>query len=899
MALNFITPASLTISGTGSYVDVDVSASVPAGAIGALLRVYNTSLSSSLSYGLRKNGSTDDLYGDIGFGAQLWELVALDSSRVFEVKRESTALTFELTGWVDSRANLFASAVKLSLSSINTHETVDLSTWLPSGAVAAILLFGFNASAVHARPGGATYSYPAAKPGRMPFIVGVDGSRQVEIYRGSSLDNVYLLGYIAEGLTVENPPTSALPATTATWENHSLPAGATGAIFWSRSYYSNGIYGVRKDGTSLEWNKRVSIFSGYAVCEAASEIVETYVDPLGPPGVGIYRLGYFTAAGDDHVVQPISIVSAPEFSAPSITAGDAHTVSPVSIVSAPEFTAPSISVAIDQRPEQILLIAYPFDSSVSTTLNGPPVPAGEGVPDDTEFTAEGSEVGVYWGDGRGVSFVSQATDDPADEPFAPRLQSAYQLQVEAFSGALAGGARPSGAATESTGAIEVLNTDGGVDDVLDYAWDGRSVELYRVRSGAALADARLCLRGTVERLTWSESKIILALRDRHALFQRPLITSTYGGTGGLDGDVNVTGVLKPQGYGPVINAEGVLINSALLIWQLHDRQIFAVDDVRDKGVSLTFAADYADYDALAAATVGAQGSGADIEAGEYATCLAEGLIRLGSSPAGRVTCDFKGDAVGGYVDTAADILRRIVTSRLVGGNIADPDGLDTDSFDDLNAAQPAALQFYTAGQNPTVADVLAQIMTTVGGWYGFTREGLLYVKRLEAPASPTFTLDRSNISSADRLSAVREPPSWRERVEWGRPWVIQTGDDLAGSVTAEDRDRWSRLHYAQWSDSSIRGAHRLARTVETPSLFAFESDAQAEADRLGALWGVERDVISVRPAGQNFLRWVGDVGTIDLKDADGNARYGLPKDATIIALYENARNGEVRLVMVG
>jgi hypothetical protein len=136
-------------------------------------------------------------------------------------------------------------------------------------------------------------------------------------------------------------------------------------------------------------------------------------------------------------------------------------------------------------------------------------------------------------------------------------------------------------------------------------------------------------------------------------------------------------------------------------------------------------------------------------------------------------------------------------------------------------------------------------------------------------------------------------------VEWGRPWVIQSGDDLAGSVTAEDRDRWSRQHFAEWSDSSIRGEHKLARVVETASLFAFESDAETEADRLGALWGVVRDVISVRPGGQVFLRWPGDVGTLDLDDADGNARYGLPKNVTVIALFENARNGETRLVMVG
>src|SRR3546814_1972499 len=77
---------------------------------------------------------------------------------------------------------------------------------------------------------------------------------------------------------------------------------------------------------------------------------------------------------------------------------------------------------IDQRPEQILLIAHPFDASTNVTLDGPPVPTGEGVFDDTEFTAEGSEVAVYWGDGRGQSYVSLAADTPANQLFSPRLQ---------------------------------------------------------------------------------------------------------------------------------------------------------------------------------------------------------------------------------------------------------------------------------------------------------------------------------------------------------------------------------------------------------------------------------------------------------------------------------------------
>src|SRR3546814_10233259 len=117
-------------------------------------------------------------------------------------------------------------------------------------------------------------------------------------------------------------------------------------------------------------------------------------------------------------------------------------------------------------------------------------------------------------------------------------------------------------------------------------------------------------------------------------------------------------------------------------------------------------------------------------------------------------------------------------------------------------------------------------------------------------------------------------------------------------LSAGDRDLYARQHFVESWDSSVRVQHRLAPTVETPALFVSESDAEAEAARLGALWGVPRDVINVRIAGQVFLRWVGDVASLDLEDAAGNARSGLPRDAVVIALFENARNGETRLVMV-
>src|SRR3546814_12383326 len=115
-------------------------------------------------------------------------------------------------------------------------------------------------------------------------------------------------------------------------------------------------------------------------------------------------------------------------------------------------------------------------------------------------------------------------------------------------------------------------------------------------------------------------------------------------------------------------------------------------------------------------------------------------------------------------------------------------------------------------------------------------------------------------------------------------------------LSAGDRDLYARQHFVESWDSSVRGQHRLAPPVETPALFVSESDAEAEAARLGALWGVPRDVINVRIAGQVFLRWVGDVPSLGLADWAGSARYRLPRGAVVIAPLQLSRNGAHRMV---
>ena len=173
--------------------------------------------------------------------------------------------------------------------------------------------------------------------------------------------------------------------------------------------------------------------------------------------------------------------------------------------------------------------------------------------------------------------------------------------------------------------------------------------------------------------------------------------------------------------------------------------------MRDKGVALTLAADFVSYETLIAATTGAAASGADIETGEYATCLADGMIRIAASPAGSLTVDAKGDSAGGYVSDTAGIVARLVKrdfgvldQRLTGSD------LDQVSFAALTAAQPAPVGVYVGAKPEIVSSIIDAMMRAIGGYWFFTLPGVLTVRRLvDGIVKPPFYVPLS-----DRVSGT-------------------------------------------------------------------------------------------------------------------------------------------------
>jgi hypothetical protein len=81
----------LSIGTTGAWTDL---ATLPVGATGAIIEITTPS---ALSFGLRENGSAEDIYGDATMHS--WAFVECDANRVIEGKIESADVDFFLVGY--------------------------------------------------------------------------------------------------------------------------------------------------------------------------------------------------------------------------------------------------------------------------------------------------------------------------------------------------------------------------------------------------------------------------------------------------------------------------------------------------------------------------------------------------------------------------------------------------------------------------------------------------------------------------------------------------------------------------------------------------------------------------------------------------------------------------------
>jgi hypothetical protein len=191
------------------WIEMDLSAQLPAGAVAAIFEVVN-SYSSSLSFGLRKNGSTDEHYGDTFATSHRCYVVGVDANRKCEGKAEGTFLDFYLVGYL-TVGTAETNGVDRSLVDLDAYVDITESN-APAGATGVFTAFttiGPAYSFAARKNGASDDTFKEAGARNAIICVGLDANKKWEGKIDTLVHDFYTLGYFATGV-VEKTKTSSI-----------------------------------------------------------------------------------------------------------------------------------------------------------------------------------------------------------------------------------------------------------------------------------------------------------------------------------------------------------------------------------------------------------------------------------------------------------------------------------------------------------------------------------------------------------------------------------------------------------------------------------------------------------------------------------------------------------------
>lgn len=442
----------------------------------------------------------------------------------------------------------------------------------------------------------------------------------------------------------------------------------------------------------------------------------------------------------------------------------------------------------------------------------------------------------------------------------------------------------------AVGEITLANADGGLDRLADdYSVSGRSVRIYLGRAGGDFAEFGLVQEVLGSHFESDDAVLRLRVQSTATLLATPLQASRYLGTGGQDGDSDLANRPMPVVFGQCRNISPVLLNRDQWIYQIHDGPVYAIDAVKERGLDMTpSGVDVATYTALRAL---------DVDAGEYATCLALGLVKVGfglAGPAGVVTANVRGEVAGGsYATAMGDILYNIAARRaaLDGGLI------DINSFADLPRGR---VGFYADGsEDLTCADVFDAMLSSITGWYATSRSKLLKVGYATPPEdldSWAYHFENNQILDLEEIGRD-QAPRWEQGALYDRNWTVMGEEEVSDAVTTSERERLVAAGlYVRQISAEVRMRDRAAIAGgDLGTYFVERSDAEAVVSRIMTNFRQTRRRFRLVTTRAGYLL------DLQAKARVTYGRHGLEsgRNFTVIGVRDDSRRNRVELTLWG
>jgi hypothetical protein len=439
-----------------------------------------------------------------------------------------------------------------------------------------------------------------------------------------------------------------------------------------------------------------------------------------------------------------------------------------------------------------------------------------------------------------MGYRSRASDSIGVRAYPAAMDQAFEIDRHV-------GLPPGQASTAAFGTLRLSNLRQRYDSFIQGKnCDSRTIKLlmgnktYDQSRGLyvdpSYSNLTMFFVGTAGSWTISEDELEIPLRDATYWADRPLQSSVYAGTGGLNGGADLAGRPIPMVRGgttahPVQNVPLTTVDAVNLIYQYTDFPGTVVTLYEGGAAVFTYDSDTTNLYA-----------GTPPAPGHYRTSNAQGLVQMGSTPVRALTADVTGTfPVSGAVTTAALIAKWVLLDTL-----GQPSSMvDAASFSAADTAYPYVAGFY-AGSGERGLDIVQFLLGSIGARLITSRAGTLSAlvlrKVTSAAASGAPKLSTATVTqitpTAPGLGAPLDPPPYRWRVGYNRVYQVQASD-FNGAITAARKAQiGTEYQLATWSSSAVSTAWRRPNDPDPiGTALLVQADAQALANDMGALWG--------------------------------------------------------------
>lgn len=314
----------------------------------------------------------------------------------------------------------------------------------------------------------------------------------------------------------------------------------------------------------------------------------------------------------------------------------------------------------------------------------------------------------------------------------------------------------------------LISADTGSNVWPKYSFEGQTATVWVGEFGDAFTAYRKIWTGALGPLDRnSDTMGTLPLLGPEAALNKPVLSDTYGGTGGADGTSALMGTYKPYAIGACTNIAPVLIDPAKWVYQAHGYGACPINGVYESAYPVDIVATVSTYAQLIALT---------IPAGKAAVAPAVGMFRLANEPTGKISADVgTSSTVGATVST---LMQKV--------------GLNASRIDASVTNTARAYSLYITSQEQAIT--LVRDAAFAGGRYLIADgAGKFFLAPFVSTKTPTtLTADRSTLPLVQPDKIAQETPAspaYKVRIGHTRVWSTHSTNEISPALATLAADQ--------------------------------------------------------------------------------------------------------------